>query len=331
MPLQTSKLHVNYQLLVTAELKTLVKLRQRAFVKGDKELFHLYRNSANRERKSCRASTLNPRKASGPDELPNWLLKEFAEVLAQTVCTMLNSSFREQKFPSTWKLANIAPLIITKPVTNVSKHLQPISLTSALSKVAEDFIVVTYISPAILSIIDPDQFGAIPNSSITYVLFSMIHNWAEATDATGAAVRIMLLDYRKALDLIDHSILANKICNLPIPPGIACWVVDFLTDRKQPVKLANDCYSEWGHVPSGVPQGTKLGPWLFLLMVNDLKCVAANKWKYVNDTNVAEVVKKGGCSIIQSDAELVHNWSLENNLQLNTEKCKEMIYILSSC
>ena len=74
-----------------------------------------------------------------------------------------------------------------------------------------------------------------------------------------------------------------------------------------------------------MPQGTKLGPWLFLLMINDLKCVAANKWKYVDDTNVAEIVKKGGCSIIQSDAELVHNWSRENKLQLNTEKCKEMI------
>ena len=153
---------------------------------------------------------LNPRKPSGSDKLPNWLLKEFAEVLAQPLCTILNSSFREQKFPSTWKLANIAPLIKPKPVTNISLRL--ISLTSALSKVAEDFIVVTYISPAILSIIDPDQFGAIPNSSTTYALISMRHDWAEAT---GAAVRNMLLDYRKAFDLIDHSILANnKICNL---------------------------------------------------------------------------------------------------------------------
>ena len=105
----------------------------------------------------------------------------------------------------------------------------------------------------------------------------------------------------------------------------ARWVDDFLTDRKQRVKLANDCYSEWGDVPSGVPQGTKLGPWLFLLMINDLNCVAANKWKQIDDTNFAEIVKKGGCSIIQSDADLVYNWSRENKLQLTTEKCKEMI------
>ena len=72
---------------------------------------------------------LNPRKAPGPDGLPNWLLKEFAEVLAEPVCTILNSSFREQKFPSAWKLANITPLVKAKPVTDVSKHLRPISLT----------------------------------------------------------------------------------------------------------------------------------------------------------------------------------------------------------
>jgi hypothetical protein len=78
-------------------------------------------------------------------------------------------------------------------VTNAGKHLRPISLTLALSKVAEDFVVVTHIAPAIVSIINPDQFGAIPKSSTTQALISVIHKWsAEATDATGAAVRIML-------------------------------------------------------------------------------------------------------------------------------------------
>ena len=74
--------------------------------------------------------------------MPNWVLKEFAEILAEPVCTVLNSTFREQKFLSAWKLANITPLIKTKPVTNASMHLRPISLTSALSKV-EDFVVDT--------------------------------------------------------------------------------------------------------------------------------------------------------------------------------------------
>ena len=113
----------------------------------------------------------------------------------------------EQALPASWKYANITPLSKTKPVTIIAKHIRPISLTSALSKLAEDFIVKNYVGPAVLEIIDPDQFGAIPKSSTTQALLSIVHAWTSATDGTGAAVRIILLDYKKAFDLIDHSIL----------------------------------------------------------------------------------------------------------------------------
>ena len=118
----------------------------------------------------------------------------------------------------------------------------------------------------------------------------MLHAWAQATNGTGSTVRVVLLDYRKAFDLVDHKILADKILSLRIPHGVGRWVCDFLLGRRQRVKLSSDCFSEWGPVPSGVPQGTKLGPWFFILMINDLHPPEADAWKYVDDTTLAEVV-----------------------------------------
>ena len=146
----------------------------------------------------------------------------------------------------------------------------------------------------------------------------------QATDGTGAAVRIVQLDYKKAFDLIDHRTLANKVLSLHIPRGVARWVIDFLIDRSQRVKLSHDCFSEWGPVPSGVPQGTKLGPWLFVLMINDLRPSDAQTWKYVDDTTLAEVIPKDGVSHIQSAVDSVVRWSCSNKLQLNVDKCKEL-------
>ena len=127
-------------------------------------------------------------------------------------------------------------------------------------KLAEDFIVKNNVGRAVLEIIDPNEFGAIPKSSTTQALISMIHAWKSDTDGTGAAVRNILLDYEKAFDLIDHRILVDKVPFLRMPCGVARWVCDFLSNRFQRVKLSNDFFSEWGAVPSGVPQGTKLGP-----------------------------------------------------------------------
>ena len=268
---------------------------------------------------------LNPRKACGVDGIPNWLLKEYAEILAYPVSVIVNSSFAEQELPQAWKLADVVPVPKSKPITDINKHLRPISLTPALSKIAEDFIVSRYLGPAVLKVIDPNQFGAIPKSSTVQALVSMFHQWAQATDSSGAAVRVILFDYKKAFDLIDHHLLVTKLYGLSLPRGIARWIVDFLVSRKQRVKLSIDCLSEWGPVPSGVPQGTKLGPWLFLLMINDLSVPDVLTWKYVDDTTIAEVVPKGAPSALQNAVTTVETWSSINHMQLNADKCKELI------
>ena len=111
--------------------------------------------------------------------------------------------------------------------------------------------------------------------------------------------------------------LCNNVDNVAAP-------VSFLTDRFQRVKLADDCFSEWGSVPAGVPQGTKLGPWLFALMINDLIIDDAHSWKYVDDTTASEIVSKGGTSHAQNIVDQVVTWSSNNRVQLNQDKCKEL-------
>ena len=122
-----------------------------------------------------------------------------------------------------------------------------------------------------------------------------------------------------------------KLHSPELPPSIINWVRDFLTSRQQRMKLANDCYSEWSLVPAGVPQGTKLGPWLYILMINDLNTASNDLWKYVDDTTLTEVVPRGECSNVQSAVNDIQNQSNALNVVLNNDKCKEMRIQFNKC
>ena len=127
----------------------------------------------------------------------------------------------------------------------------------------------------------------------------MIREWTQVTDGLGSAVRVILFDYKKAFDLIDHAFLAEKSSNLSILRAVVRWTIDFLMNGKQRVKLSNDCFSEWRDVPSDIPQGRKLWPWLFCLMINNLDICDISKWKFADDPTVAEVVSKGTNSLVK--------------------------------
>ena len=88
-----------------------------------------------------------------------------------------------------------------KPVEDLKKQLRPISLTPCLSKVADECVIVDYIKPAVVDVLDPSQYGAVPKSSTTKVLIHMLHNWSKETDGNGTTVRAILFDFKKRLTL----------------------------------------------------------------------------------------------------------------------------------
>ena len=92
---------------------------------------------------------LSTSKASVSDGIPNWLLREYAEILAYQITSILNRSFTEQKLPHSWKLADIVPIPKQQLIEDISKHLPPISLTLSISKLAEEFVVTAHVGPAV--------------------------------------------------------------------------------------------------------------------------------------------------------------------------------------
>ena len=92
-------------------------------------------------------------------------------------------------------------------------------------------MVDRYVKPAVLAKVDPRQFGTVPGSSTTEALISMTHAWYSATDGNRASVRVILFDFKKAFDLIDHRILVRKLGTCNIPDAVISWITDFLTSR----------------------------------------------------------------------------------------------------
>ena len=306
-------------------------------------MFKLFRNKVNRERKRCRkiyyqkkvqdVHDTKPRdwwrevkQLCGNTNVPRCDLRTILnpdEILATPITDILNTSFRDCKVPRIWKIADVCPLPKVSTICDFTKDLRPISL----SKLAEGIIIDKELKHTVLKSIDSRQYGFIPGSSTTFALISMLHEWLSSTDKSNSAVGIVLLDYKKAFDLVDHTLLIVKLFSLDTKPSIVNWIIDFLRDRTQRVKLNSDCFSDWTKVPAGVPQGTKLGPWLFLVMINDLTTsqLSSSMWKFADDTTISNVFSNPDACSLQECVQHVAEWSKTNLFQLNPTKCKEMV------
>jgi len=148
-------------------------------------------------------------KSPGPNEIPNWFLKEFAFAIADPVCHIFNASFSSGSVPDIWKRANVIPIPKTNPPQSICDDLRPISLTATLSKLLES-LIGRRLLPKIVDKLDSKQFGALRGRSTTHALTAITHMWHQALDNC-MSVRALFVDYSKAFDHVDHATVLSKM------------------------------------------------------------------------------------------------------------------------
>ncbi len=154
-------------------------------------------------------------------------------------------------------------------------------------------------------------------------LFELFNDLYKSSDELGSTSRLVLLDYSKAFDLIDHNVLLPKLEDMGVPPIILRWIACFLFQRRQRTKIGT-VLSPWSHIHGGVPQGTKLGPLLFVVMINDL-LVKCEGFKYVDDTTLKHTdFDYQSSNTLQEATNDAYTWSLNNHMKVNPKKTKEM-------
>ena len=163
--------------------------------------------------------------------------------------------------------------------------------------------------------IDPHQFGSLQGASMVHALVELVHLWHKALDVPGNMVRVVLLDFAKAFDWVDHATLLKKLASLGLPSFLVRWLTGFLCERRQRVRVGRHL-SDWSQVRVGVPQGTLVGPISFLMYINDLQTIV-NHVKYVDDSSLWEVCVADGCdSDHRSGSGMVRQ-------ELNENQCRE--------
>ena len=267
---------------------------------------------------------INPKKATGSDEIPNLLIREGAILLSEPLCHLINCSILEKTVPCKWKIAKILPVPKTRPPRLNS--LRPISLLPTFSKVLER-VVLNNTQHMFHSKISANQYAYRPLSSVTnalIIIHDKITSFLEESDAIGVAV--LQLDFSRAFDTISHRLLLHKLHNLGFPDNFVSWTESYLTDRTQ-CTVINNVASSRKAMKSGVPQGSVIGPHYFTAYTSDLLDVS-HVIKYADDTTlIFKITNDIAASIrtITSHMDDIHDYCLSNALNLNIDKTKMMV------
>lgn len=270
-------------------------------------------------------SSIDVQKGPGPDRIPPIFLRSCASSLAPVLTTIFNESITSCVFPGRWKTSYIIPIFKSGSRNNVANY-RGVAILPTVAKLFEK-LVYAQMAPFIHARIHNQQHGFVPNRSCTTNLLFFTDYVLKAIEK-GQQVDALFADFSKAFDRIPHDKLVSKLISFGFAPPAIEWLVSYLTHRKQYVRIGT-INSKQFEVTSGVPQGSHIGPALFIVFVNDIydALSTTNHLLFADDTKIYTTIDGSTDSVsFQQSINDLATWSGVNSLDLNISKCKIMSF-----
>ena len=275
-------------------------------------------------------SNIKANKATGPDNIPCRILKEAAPELAPILTDIFQHSLRDGVLPDTWKKAQVSP-VFKKGNTNNAENYHPILLTCVSCKLLEH-IICHHIHENLdkHSILSSLQHGFRFRHSCGSQLLIAAHDLGKSYNEK-KQVDIAILDFSKAFDKVPHQRLLRKLRHYRITGQTCGWIQAFLSNRTQCV-VVDGASSQWCPVESGVPQGTVLGPLLFLLFINVLPNFVSSQVRlFADDCLLYRTISSIEDQLkLQADLKSLEDWASTWGMSFNPSKCTIMAISRSS-
>ena len=265
------------------------------------------------------------KKSLGINDFPRKILKEFAVELATPYCNIINCSIKSGVFPDEYKKAEITPIPKVNPPMSLS-DLRPISKTPIGGKMIET-VLMKELNKDLTGKLDTDQYGNIKGRSTTHYLVSLTNEGYASTNR-GDATTAVTIDYSKAFDYVDHSILIEKLVKLGVRPRIINLIVSFLKGRSHCTKIFDET-SSYLSITCGVPQGTCSGPKLFVILINGDKCSLMSTHKFVDDKTISYSYSGDATQVLQTALDIEAEETRKDKMIINGTKCHAITFNFS--